>query len=126
MELINFTDCSSTNSSLYGVIGCVINIIIMSDALFNVSKVISKVFTLLFKGSIFKVASERIPSTPSDPTNNLVKSSPTTPLDVLTPVLWISPVPDMNSNPKILSLGVPYLIALGPAELFAIFPPIVE
>ena len=80
----------------------------------------------ILKGSIFKVASERIPSTPSDPTNNLVKSSPTTPLDVLTPVLWISPVPDMNSNPKILSLGVPYLIALGPAELFAILPPIVE
>ena len=99
---------------------------IVSEAFSTLSNVISIVFTESFNGRIFKVASVRIPRIPSEPVNSLVKSSPTTPFDVFTPVLWISPLPDINSRPSILSLGVPYFIALGPAELLAILPPIVE
>ena len=89
-------------------------------------KVISIVLMELLRGSIFNVASVNIPKIPSEPVKILVKSKPTTPFEVLTPVLYRSPVPETNSKPSILSLGVPYFIALGPAELFAIFPPIVE
>ena len=77
-------------------------------------------------GKIFRVASVITPKVPSEPTKILVKSSPTTPFDVSTPTECDIPRPSINFNPRILSRGVPYFTALGPAELFAIFPPIVE
>ena len=67
--------------------GCDIKLIIVSDAFSTLLNVTSIVLIESFSGRIFKVASVKIPRTPSEPVNNLVKSRPTTPFDVFTPPL---------------------------------------
>jgi hypothetical protein len=47
-------------------------------------------------------------------------------LVVRTPVLSRSPRPLIATSPSVFSRGVPYLTALGPAELYARLPPMVQ
>ncbi len=51
-------------------------------------------------GMSFKTAFVTIPSVPSDPTSILVRSYPTTPFTVDTPVRTSSPVPRTASSPN--------------------------
>ena len=78
------------------------------------------------RGTSRTVAPVTTPSVPSDPTNNRVRSYPTTSFRVRPPVRTTSPEANTTSSPATLSAVTPYFTQRSPPALVAMLPPIVD
>ncbi len=116
----------SMNSRAQGVAGCAMMAATAPAAAFMSGYTARSVRRAGWMGVSFRVASVMTASVPSEPISSRVRSYPTTPLVVETPVRISSPPAVTARRPRVFSRGVPYLTARGPAELYARLPPTVH